>query len=94
MAVWRKFPFTFCKETSPFAKNTPRTFLVRPGEQKVYQVRLNDDWVAHPANAKVDELSIKLKARYDRSPSPEAAGLKVCVGHVESQQYDLTLRQW
>ncbi len=77
-----------------FTKNTPRSFLVSPGEHKVYAVTLDENWKARPSLPTRDELPITLKVKYDVPASSEAIRLNVWAGHVESREYELTLRQW
>jgi hypothetical protein len=82
------------KQPQIFGKNTPVAFLVRPGEHKVYEIRLNEDWAAHGTLRKTNEMSITLKARYDVSPTPEGTERQVLTGHIESHDYELHLQRW
>jgi hypothetical protein len=61
------------KQPQIFGKNTPDTFLIKPDEHKVYQIRLNEDWATQPTIHKTNEMPVTLRARYDISPTPEGA---------------------
>src|SRR5437660_46808 len=43
------------KAPTDFTKNTPVTFVVPPGEQMVFPIKLNDDWNATPPLPTADE---------------------------------------
>jgi hypothetical protein len=76
-----------------FTINHPDTFLIPPGEHKVYAIRL-DSWWDTASIPKSDEMAISLKAIYDVPNTPEATEYRVWTGHVESGSYKFTLRQW
>jgi hypothetical protein len=79
-----------------FTKNTPVTFLIPPGEQKVFPIKLNDDWDATPALPIADETPtlVTIKAIYEIGPTPESSAQKVWIGHVESRSYRFGFRHW
>ena len=85
--------FIISRKPQIFTVNFPSTFLIQPGEHKVYDIRLDKWWAAHPALPRVDETSITLRAIYEVHPTPESAQYKVWTGRVESHGYRLTLRQ-
>lgn len=85
---------TISRRQEDFTRNFPSTFLVRPGEQQVFPIHLDEEWVASPAIPKADEMPITVKAIYDVSPTPEATQYKVWIGRSESHAYNFTLRQW
>jgi hypothetical protein len=84
----------FHKRTVVFTKNNPSTFVVAPGEYQVFPIRLDKWWEAQPALRKTAEMSVKVKAIYEVSATPESAKQGVWTGRVESKTYDYTLRQW
>ena len=73
--------------------NFPSTFLIPPGEHKVYPIRLDKRWNT-AGIPKSTETSVRLKAIYEVSSTPEASQYKVWVGRVESSYYEMTLEQW
>jgi hypothetical protein len=76
-----------------FTRNFPSTFLIPPGEHKVYAIRL-DSWWDTGSIPKTPEMPISLKAVFDVSNTPEATEYHVWTGHVESGSYRFTLSQW
>jgi hypothetical protein len=77
-----------------FDKNFPSTYTVAPGEHQVFAIRLDKWWETHPSLPKISEIPVTLKAIYEVSPTPEAAQFRVWTGHLESHNYNFTLRQW
>jgi len=82
------------RKNQDFDKNFPSTFIVPPGEHRVYTIRLNDeDWKVAPelrfANA--EPLSVNLKAIYQLAPTREAKRENVWVGRTESKSYHFQL---
>jgi hypothetical protein len=86
--------FTISEAPQGFTVNFPSTFVIDPGEHRVFPIRLNEWWEAHPSLPKSAETPIKLKAIYEVPSTPEGTQFKVWVGHVESKTYNFTLRQW
>jgi hypothetical protein len=82
------------KRPQMFMVNFPSIFLIQPGEHYVYVIRLDKEWQARPTVPKAGEMSIKLKAIYEVSATPEATQYKVWTGRLESHIYSFTLRQW
>ena len=76
-----------------FTINFPSTFLIPPGEHKVYPIRLDKRWDVGSI-PKSTELLVSLKAVYEVPVTPEAATYHVWTGRVESGNYKFTLRQW
>ncbi len=76
-----------------FTRNFPSTFLIPPGEHKVYPIRL-DKWWDVGSIPKSTEMLVSLKAVYEVPVTPEAATYHVWTGRVESGNYNVTLRQW
>jgi hypothetical protein len=76
-----------------FTKNNPSTFLIPPGEHKVYPIRL-DKWWDVRSIPKSTEALVSLKAVYEVPVTPEAATYHVWTGRIESGNYNVTLRQW
>jgi len=72
--------------------NFPGTFLVPPGEHRVYAIRLDHEWETKPALGGDPETPITLKAIYEVTVTPEATEHKVWTGRVESKPYNFTLR--
>ena len=84
------------KKQQGFTKNTPGTFVVPAGEQRVYAVNLNDEWTASrelPV-ADAEPIAVTLKATYAITPTPEAAKYHVWTGRAESAPYQLNFRHW
>jgi hypothetical protein len=86
-------PILVTRGPEGFTKNFPSTFLIPPGEHKVYPIRL-DKWWNTAGIPKSTEAPIRLKAIYEVSSTPEASQYKVWVGRVESHYYEMTLEQW
>jgi len=80
--------------TQEFTVNFPSTFLIPPGEHRIYSIRLNQQWETRPQLAADAETQISLKAIYQVTVTPEATDHKVWTGRVESKSYNLTLRHW
>lgn len=76
-----------------FTMNFPSTFLIPPGEHKVYPILL-DKWWDTGGIPKSNEMVVSLKAVYEVPVTPEAATYHVWTGRVESGNYQFTLRQW
>jgi hypothetical protein len=81
------------KGPQDFTRNFPSTFTIPPGEHKVYAVRLNREWNTGSI-PKSNEMPIGLKVIYDVPKTPEASQYNVWIGHIESPDYELMLRQW
>jgi hypothetical protein len=92
MADGKKFALS--KKEQNFTVNFPSTFAVERGEHQVYPIKLDEEWEAHPALPKADEIPVALKAVYEVSPTPEASQYKVWTGRLESHSYSVSLRQW
>jgi hypothetical protein len=86
--------FVVSRRQGEFTKNAPSTFRVKPGENQVFAIRLDEWWETHPTLPKSDEMPITLKAIYEVTPTPEAAEYKVWTGRLESHSYTFLLRQW
>lgn len=76
-----------------FTRNFPSTFLISPGEHKVYTIRL-DKWWDVGSIPKSTEMQVSVKAVYQVPNTPEATDYHVWTGRVESGSYQFTLRQW
>jgi hypothetical protein len=81
------------KRPQGFTKNFPSTFLIPPGEHRVYAIRLDKEWEVQPPLAAA-ETQITLKAIYEVAVTPEATEHKVWTGRIESKPYNLTLYHW
>jgi hypothetical protein len=86
--------FGISRKQENFTRNAPPTFLVKPGENQVFAVRLDEWWKIHPTLPKSDEMPITLKAIYEIRPTAEATEHKVWTGRLESHTYSFSLRQW
>jgi hypothetical protein len=83
------------KKPVGFTRNMPSTFVIPPGEQMVYPVRLDNEWDAVPPLPKADEtLAVTIKAIYEVKSTPESAEQKVWTGRAESKGYHFDLRHW
>jgi len=86
-------PILVARGPEDFTRNFPSTFLIPPGEHKVYPIRL-DKWWDVRSIPKSTEMLVSLKAVYQVPNTPEAAEYHVWTGRVESGNYQFTLRQW
>ena len=86
-------PILVARGPEEFTKNIPSTFLIPPGEHKVYPIRL-DKWWDVRSIPKSTETLVGLKAIYEVPNTREAANYNVWTGRVESDVYKFTLRQW
>jgi|SRR6185312_5457592 len=86
-------PILVTRGPEDFTRNLPSTFLIPPGEHKVYPIRL-DKWWDVGSIPKSTEAHLSLRAVYEVSVTPEAATYHVWTGRVESGNYNVTLRQW
>jgi len=86
-------PILVARGPEDFTRNFPSTFLIPPGEHKVYPIRL-DKWWDVGSIPKSTEMLVSLKAVYQVPNTPEAAEYHVWTGRVESGNYQFTLRQW
>jgi hypothetical protein len=86
--------FGVSRRQEGFTRNGPSTFLVKPGENSVFAIRLDEWWEIHPTLPKSDEMPITVKAIYQVTPSAEASESKVWTGHLESHSHSFSLRQW
>jgi len=86
-------PILVARGPEGFTVNRPSTFLIPPGEHKVYPIRL-DKWWDTRGIPKSTEASVRIKAIYEVSKTPEASEYNVWVGGVESPYYEMTLSQW
>jgi hypothetical protein len=86
-------PILVAKGPQGFTRNFPSTFLIPPGEHKVYPIRL-DKWWDVGAIPKSTEMPVSLKAVYQVPSTPEATTYHVWTGRVESGNYQFTIRRW
>ena len=86
-------PILVTRGPEGFTMNFPSTFLIPPGEHKVYPIRL-DRWWNTTGIPKSTETPVRLKAIFEVPSTPEASQYKVWVGRVESPYYEMTLQQW
>ena len=105
---WGYYAVTFEMETGPgkvvkitkkprlFTKNTPTTFLIAPGEEMVFPIKLNDDWGAVPSLPVADEtpIPVNIKTIYEIGPTPEPSTQQIWIGRVESRKYHFYFRHW
>jgi hypothetical protein len=77
------------KKQAGFTMNVPSTFLIPPGEQMVYLIKLDDKWVADPGLpiTEKEPIDIRVKAIYEIVPTPESTQQSVWTGHAESEEY-------
>ena len=86
--------YTITRRVQDFDKNFPSTFIVQPGEHKIFAIHLDEWWISHPTFPKVDETPITVKAIYEVQPTPESTKYKLWTGRIESHPYNFTVRQW
>jgi len=83
-------PILVAREQEEFSKNLPSTFLIPPGEHKVYPIRLDKRWDVGSI-PKSTEARASVKAVYEVPVTPEASTYHVWTGRVESGNYNVTL---
>ena len=91
--VANKPPILVTRGPEGFTVNFPSTFLIPPGEHKVYPIRLDKRWDVGSI-PKSTETPVSVKAVYQVPNTPEAVEYHVWTGRVESGSYQFTLRQW
>lgn len=95
---------TFLMTVKPqaFTRNFPSTFLIPPGEQQVFPIRLDDEWEGRPPARKArtgpyiadtEFEHVAVKAIYQVLPSDEAASIGVWTGKIDSTSYDFDLNR-
>jgi hypothetical protein len=83
------------KKPVGFTRNMPSIFVIPPGEQMVFPVRLGNEWEAVPPLPKANlSLAVKIKAIYEVKPTPESAEQKVWTGRAESRGYRFDFWHW
>ena len=83
------------KKPIEFTKNNPSTFVIPPGEQMVYPIKLDNEWdTATLPIADEEPADVTLKAIYEVKPTPESTRQKVWTGRTESPEYNLKFRHW
>jgi hypothetical protein len=84
------------KKPQGFTRNIPTTFMIPPGEQMVYPIRLDKEWDAVPPLPIADEtpIAVTIKAIYEVKPTPESAQQKVWTGRMESRGYHFSFWHW
>lgn len=84
------------KKRTAFTKNNPSTFVIPPGEQLVYPVRLDQEWEAASPLPLADEepVDVTVKAIYEVKPTPESTRQNVWTGRIESTEYHFKFRHW
>jgi hypothetical protein len=93
--------YVIAKRVHAFDMNLPTTFLIKPGQQQVFAIRLDDEWETIPAHQWKDEMHVTLKAIYEVSNYgtvgddvlPRSVKEKVWKGRIESPSYAITLAQ-
>ncbi|MGA9669983.1 MAG: hypothetical protein WBQ94_12295 [Terracidiphilus sp.] len=77
------------KKQTGFTRNIPSVFLIPPGEQMVYPIKLDGEWVAGPELPIADKESVdvRVKAIYEIEPTPESTQQNVWTGRAESAEY-------
>ncbi len=84
------------KKQTGFTRNVPSTFWIPPGEQMVYPIKLDGEWVAGARLPIADEepVDVTLKAIYEVKATPEATRQNVWTGRIESTEYHFKFRHW
>ena len=86
-------PVLVTRGPEDFTRNFPSTFVIPPAEHQVYSIRLDKWWVT-TGIPKSTEASVRIKAIYEVSKTPETSQYNVWVGRIESPYCQITLRQW
>jgi hypothetical protein len=84
------------KKPTGFTKNNPSTFVISPGEQMVYPIKLDDQWEASSPLPVADEepVDVTVNAVYEVKPTPESNRQQVWTGRAESTEYHFKFRHW
>jgi hypothetical protein len=84
------------KKQTGFTRNVPSIFLIPPGEQMVYPVKLDGEWEADAGlpSSSTKSFPVRLKAVYQIEPSPESTQQKVWAGRIESTEYHFEFKHW
>jgi hypothetical protein len=77
-----------------FTVNFPGTFLVPDGEQKVYAIRLDEQWEVKPQLLDFGLQDVTVKAIYEVKETKESKEKKVWTGRVESKAYTFKLYRY
>lgn len=82
------------KKPISFPENYPDTFLILPGEHKVFPVQLNPSrWETRPGLKENGDFPVTFKAIY-RISKLRGGASGVWIGHIESREYKLTIRHF
>jgi hypothetical protein len=84
------------KKQTGFTRNVPSTFWIPPGEQMVYPIKLDGEWVAGAPLPIADEepVDVTLKVIYEVKATPESTRQNVWTGRIESTEYHFKFRHW
>jgi hypothetical protein len=84
------------KKQTGFTRNLLSTFLIPPGEQVVYPIKLDEQWEAEPQApiANMAPINIRVMAIYEIASTPESMQKSVWTGRVESAEYQFQFRHW
>ena len=87
---------TINRKQAAFTKNNPATFVIFPGEQMIYPIKLDDAWIADSRLpiANEEPADVTLKAIYKIVPTPDASQTGVWTGRIESKRYHFQFRHW
>ena len=86
--------YVVSKKEHGFTRNFPSVYPIASGEQQVFPIQLDDEWVGKPTYEAVGTDRVTVKASFEIEPSKEASTAGVWVGQVSSRQYNLLLRHW
>ena len=84
------------KKQTGFTMNGPTTFLIPPGEQMVFPIQLDDQWVADAQLplANRNPIDVTFKAIYEIGLTPESTQQNVWTGRIESAEYHIQFAHW
>ena len=77
-----------------FTVNFPGTFLIPVGEQKVYAIRLDEQWEVKPQALAFGLQDVTIKAIYEVKETKDSKEQKVWSGRVESKPYQFKLYRY
>lgn len=84
------------KKPIEFTRNSSTTFVISPGEQMVYPIKLGNTWDAAFPLPTADEqpVDVSVKAIYEIKSTRESTLQHVWTGRVESNVYHFKFRHW
>ena len=86
--------YVVTKKEHGFTRNFPSVYPIPPGEQQVFPIQLDDEWVGKPTFDPAGTDRVTVKALFKIEPSKEASAARMWIGRISSRTYNLSLRHW